>query len=77
MINFALPLIIPMYLTEMALAFINKFVPALNVFVIAMPLKSAVALFVATGYIMLVNEPLTTLIKETFTLITRLNMPLL
>lgn len=76
-INFALPLIIPMYLTEIALAFINKFVPALNVFVIAMPLKSAVALFVATGYIMLVNEPLTTLIRETFTLITRLNMPLL
>ncbi len=76
-INFALPLIIPMYLTEIALAFINKFVPALNVFVIAMPLKSAVALFDATGYIMLVNEPLTALIKETFTLITRLNMPLL
>ncbi|HCM63546.1 MAG TPA: EscT/YscT/HrcT family type III secretion system export apparatus protein [Morganella sp. (in: Bacteria)] len=76
-VNFALPLIIPMYLTEIALAFVNKFAPALNVFVIAMPVKSAVALFFATGYVIIANDPLTTLIKQTFTLITTLNIPLL
>ncbi|MBW5405856.1 hypothetical protein FNH25_03095 [Morganella morganii] len=75
-VNLALPLIIPMYLTEIALAFINKFVPALNVFVIAMPVKSVVSLFIAAGYIMLINEPLSALITKTFTLIINLNMPL-
>lgn len=74
-VNLALPLVIPMYLTEIALAFINKFVPALNVFVIAMPLKSIVALFIAAGYIMLINEPLSVLITHTFTLIINLTMP--
>lgn len=74
-VSLALPLIIPMYLTETALAFINKFVPVLNVFVIAMPVKSLVSFFIAAGYILLINEPLSALITHTFTVIMQLNIP--
>jgi type III secretion protein T len=37
------PIIIPMFLSEFALALISRFAPQLNVFFLAMPIKSAIA----------------------------------
>ncbi len=44
------PVVLIMFLSELALAFINKFSPQLNVFVMAMSVKSGIALFVLTFY---------------------------
>jgi type III secretion protein T len=44
------PVVLIMFLSELALAFMNKFSPQLNVFVMAMSIKSGVALFVLTFY---------------------------
>jgi type III secretion protein T len=38
------------FLTDFGLGMVNRFAQQLNVFVLAMPLKSAVALFVLTIY---------------------------
>lgn len=45
------PVILVMFLAELSLAFMNKFSPQLNVFIMAMSIKSAVALFVLSFYI--------------------------
>jgi type III secretion protein T len=48
---FAGPLIIAMFLAEFGLALVSRFAPQLNVFVLAMPVKSGVGLFVLALYI--------------------------
>jgi type III secretion protein T len=51
MLVFAGPLIIAMFVAEFGLALVSRFAPQLNVFVLAMPVKSGVALFVLVLYI--------------------------
>ncbi|MDR2892629.1 MAG: type III secretion system export apparatus subunit SctT [Deltaproteobacteria bacterium] len=48
----AAPIMALCFLTDFGLGLINRFAQQLNVFVLAMPLKSAVALFVLTFYAM-------------------------
>jgi type III secretion protein T len=48
---FAGPLTIAMFLAEFGLALVSRFAPQLNVFVLAMPVKSGVGLFVLALYI--------------------------
>ena len=47
----AAPVMIVMFLSEVGIALISRFVPQLQVFFIAMPIKSAVAFFVLVLYI--------------------------
>lgn len=49
------PIVMIMFLAELALAFINKFSPQLNVFVMAMSVKSGIALFVLTFYFPIIS----------------------
>ena len=44
------PVIVAMFLAEMALALVSRFVPQLQVFFMAMPIKSALAFFVLVIY---------------------------
>ena len=48
---FSGPLIIAMFVSEFGLALVSRFAPQLNVFVLAMPVKSGVGLFVLALYI--------------------------
>ncbi|MBP9693335.1 MAG: type III secretion system export apparatus subunit SctT [Alphaproteobacteria bacterium] len=48
---FAGPAIIAMFLAELGLALISRFAPQLNVFFLAMPVKSAVAFFILIIYL--------------------------
>jgi len=48
---FAAPVVIAMFLSELALGLISRFAPQLNVFFLAMPVKSAVGLLVLILYI--------------------------
>jgi type III secretion protein T len=45
------PLIITMFLTEFSLALVSRFAPQLNVFFLAMPIKSAVAMLLLLFYV--------------------------
>ncbi|MGV7960271.1 type III secretion system export apparatus subunit SctT [Photorhabdus tasmaniensis] len=49
----AAPLLIAMFLAEFGLALISRFAPSLNVFVLAMPIKSAIASLLLVIYIRL------------------------
>jgi type III secretion protein T len=44
------PVVIAMFLSELGLALVSRFAPQLNVFVLAMPVKSGVALFILVLY---------------------------
>jgi type III secretion protein T len=44
------PAIIAMFLAELGLALVSRFAPQLQVFFLAMPIKSALALFVLVMY---------------------------
>jgi type III secretion protein T len=44
------PLIVTMFLTEFAIALVSRFAPQLNVFFLAMPIKSAVAMLLLIFY---------------------------
>lgn len=44
------PLIVAMFLSEFALALVSRFAPQLNVFFLAMPIKSALAIFMLILY---------------------------
>lgn len=48
---FAAPVIIAMFLSELALGLISRFAPQLNVFFLAMPVKSAVGLLILILYV--------------------------
>ncbi|WP_421184824.1 type III secretion system export apparatus subunit SctT [Aeromonas hydrophila] len=52
----AAPLLIAMFLAEFGLALISRFAPSLNVFVLAMPIKSAVASLLLVIYIKLMMD---------------------
>lgn len=52
----AAPLMIAMFLAEFGLALISRFAPSLNVFVLAMPIKSAVASLLLVIYIKLMMD---------------------
>ncbi len=45
------PVFIAMFAAEMALALVSRFAPSLNVFVLAMPVKSGIAFFVLVLYL--------------------------
>ena len=47
----ASPIIIAMFMSEFCFALINRFTPQLNVFILAMPVKSAVAVMLLVPYI--------------------------
>lgn len=47
---YAAPVVIAMFLAELGLALVSRFVPQLQVFFLAMPIKSALALFVLIIY---------------------------
>lgn len=50
-VSFSGPVIAAMFLAEFGLALVGRFAPQLNVFFLAMPVKSAVAFFILTIYI--------------------------
>ena len=47
----AAPLLIAMFLAEFGLALVSRFAPSLNVFILSMPIKSAVASFLLVLYL--------------------------
>lgn len=48
---FSAPVIVAMFLAELGLAFVSRFVPQLQVFFMAMPIKSAIAMLVLMLYL--------------------------
>jgi type III secretion protein T len=52
----AAPIIICMFVAELGLALIGRFAPQLNVFFLAMPIKSGIAIFVLAIYLYLLME---------------------
>ena len=46
----SVPVIFAMFLAELALGMVSRFVPQLQVFFLAMPLKSAIAFFILSVY---------------------------
>lgn len=53
---FAAPLLIAMFLAEFGLALISRFAPSLNVFILAMPIKSIVASLLLVIYLQVLME---------------------
>ena len=53
---FAAPLLIAMFLAEFGLALISRFAPSLNVFILAMPIKSLVASLLLVLYLGILME---------------------
>ena len=47
----AAPAIIFMFTTEFSIGLVGRFVPAINIFILSMPLKSAIAFFVLSFYL--------------------------
>lgn len=52
----AAPLLIAMFVAEFGLALISRFAPSLNVFILAMPIKSAIASFLLVVYLTVMME---------------------
>jgi type III secretion protein T len=48
---FSAPVIFSMFLAEVGLGIVSRFVPQLQVFFLAMPIKSAIAIFVFSVYV--------------------------
>jgi len=48
---YALPVIALMFLTEFALALVSRFTPQVQVFILSMPIKSALAMFILIFYL--------------------------
>lgn len=61
---FSAPVIAAMFLAEFALGLISRFAPQLNVFFLAMPVKSAVAFFMLVVYLKYLVEHLMGFIDE-------------
>lgn len=53
------PVILLMFITELSLALVSRFAPQLNVFFLALPIKSGVALFVLVLYVRVLFNHLT------------------
>jgi len=45
------PIVLGMFISEFSFALVNRFTPALNVFILSMPIKSAVSLALMVMYI--------------------------
>lgn len=58
------PVILAMFLSEFSLALISRFAPQLNVFFLAMPIKSAIALFVLILYLKFLVEHLYAMVQS-------------
>ncbi|CAK0770694.1 Yop proteins translocation protein T [Gammaproteobacteria bacterium] len=67
------PVIFSMFLAEFGLALISRFAPQLNVFVLAMPIKSALGLFVLILYLPFLFAQLRTQIMPTPGLLSELS----
>lgn len=50
------PVVVAMFLTEFGLALVSRFAPELNVFILAMPIKSAVGIAVLIVYVTLIIQ---------------------
>lgn len=67
------PVIFAMFFAEFGLALISRFAPQLNVFVLAMPIKSALGLFVLILYLPFLSQQLRTQIIPTSQLLSELS----
>ncbi len=56
---FAAPVMVAMLLAELALAFVSLFAPQLQVFFLAMPIKSGVAMFILAVYVVILLDFMT------------------
>ena len=68
----AAPMLIAMFISELALGVIGRFVPQLQVFFLALPIKSAVAFFVLALYVGVVLRYVNGQFAQTIDLSTRL-----
>ena len=50
------PIIIIMFLIDLGLGLVGRFLPQLNIFIVAMPIKSAVAFFMLIFYIVYIAD---------------------
>src|SRR5690606_27665376 len=50
---FAAPLVLVMFIAEAALAMVSRFAPQVQVFILAMPIKSGLAMFILVLYVTL------------------------
>ena len=69
----AAPLVLAMFLTEFGLALISRFAPQLNVFVLAMPVKSAVVSVLLIVYLSLMMGQYQALLPATLLFVEQLN----
>lgn len=63
---FSAPIVIAMFMAEFTLALISRFSPQLNVFFMAMPIKSAVGIFVLVIYVNVLLEHIDEVVDKTF-----------
>jgi len=63
---FSAPIVIAMFLAEFTLALVSRFSPQLNVFFLAMPIKSAIGIFVLVIYIKLLMDNIDGVVDSTF-----------
>ncbi len=63
---FSAPIVLAMFLAEFTLALISRFSPQLNVFFLAMPIKSAVGIFILIIYIKLLLGHIDGIVDNTF-----------
>ncbi|WP_444917393.1 type III secretion system export apparatus subunit SctT [Microbulbifer sp. JMSA003] len=63
---FSAPIVIAMFLAEFTLALISRFSPQLNVFFMAMPVKSAIGIFVLVVYIHALLGHIDSVVTDTF-----------
>lgn len=69
----AAPLVLAMFLAEFGLALISRFAPQLNVFILAMPIKSAVASVLLIVYLALMMSQYQALFPNTLIFVEQLN----
>ncbi|GLS24677.1 type III secretion system export apparatus subunit SctT [Marinibactrum halimedae] len=65
-ILFSAPVVIAMFLSEFTLALISRFAPQLNVFFLAMPIKSIVGIFILILYVKLLMGNIDSIVESTF-----------
>ncbi|VUD69243.1 hypothetical protein TDB9533_04610 [Thalassocella blandensis] len=63
---FSAPIVIAMFMAEFTLALISRFSPQLNVFFLAMPIKSAVGIFILVIYIKFLVGHIDKVVDSTF-----------
>lgn len=63
---FSAPVVIAMFMAEFTLALVSRFAPQLNVFFLAMPIKSAVGIFVLIIYMKFLVGNIDSVVDSTF-----------